>query len=159
MNKTIKILALLGVLVMLSGCTNQGTYEEGYENCSQRVDIVGYSIEYEEGYIDGYIEGYNSGFERGVYRKNIDKEMEDGVISETIIIDKEDTELIGCNKSIETEEIKETQFPCAEGRECIDVCDSTLLVMRVSECRTGCTTYNGKLVGAYELQYALESCG
>lgn len=57
-----------------------------------------------------------------------------------------------------SESIKETNFPCAEGRECIDVCDGTLLVMEFGECKTGCTMYKGKLVGAYELQYALENC-
>ena len=53
---------------------------------------------------------------------------------------------------------EETNYPCAEGRECIDVCGGTLLVMQQGECEIGCTIYNGKLVGFYELKYALESC-
>ncbi len=74
--------------------------------------------------------------------------------------------LVGCNKVREIEEIivtetievEETNFPCAEGRECIDVCDGTLLVMQFGECKLGCTMYKDKLVGAYELEYALENC-
>ena len=49
-------------------------------------------------------------------------------------------------------------IPCAKGRECIQVCDSTLLVMRQQECIIGCTTYKGKIVGYYELLYAIRNC-
>ena len=69
--------------------------------------------------------------------------------------------LIGFSKPITTTTTTttlKTKYPCAEGRECIDVCNSTLLVMREGECRTGCTIHKGKLVGYYELLLALENC-
>lgn len=65
--------------------------------------------------------------------------------------------IAGCSKS-STVMPTTTQFPCAPDRECIDVCKATLLVMQQGECRTGCAIYKDKLVGYYELKYALETC-
>lgn len=54
-----KIILLLPLVLLLTGCNADITYEEGRQE--------GYNSGYEEGHSDGYDEGYSAGLEDGKY--------------------------------------------------------------------------------------------